>query len=227
MARAGLAGRISFELGDARQLPFRDGAFDWAWSVDCVGYAPIEPLRMVSELARVVRPGGTVAILAWSSQMLLPGYPVLEARLNATAAGIGPFRVGDRPETHFTRALGLLRQAGLVDLRVETLAAGVHAPLSGRQRRAWTALLEMRWAGAEAELSPEDAAEVRRLCLPGSPDYIVDHPDYYGFFTYSMFMGRWPGYVNRRGRRGGDGGTQRGPGVRVHRFHRLRRWVRF
>jgi demethylmenaquinone methyltransferase/2-methoxy-6-polyprenyl-1,4-benzoquinol methylase len=31
---------------------------------------------LLNELTRVVRPGGIVAILFWSSQMLLPGYPV-------------------------------------------------------------------------------------------------------------------------------------------------------
>ncbi|MEJ2303365.1 MAG: hypothetical protein P8Y14_17710 [Anaerolineales bacterium] len=84
-------------------------AFDWAWSVDCVGYAPIEPLPLVKELARVVKPGGRVAILAWSSEKLLPGYPVLEAHLNATSSGIAPFVRGKKPELHFTRALGWLR----------------------------------------------------------------------------------------------------------------------
>jgi hypothetical protein len=39
----------------------------------------------------VVRLGGSVAILFWSSQMLLPGHPVLEARLNATRVGIAPY----------------------------------------------------------------------------------------------------------------------------------------
>ena len=31
---------------------------------------------------------GRVAILAWSSEQLLPGYPLLEARLRATTAGL-------------------------------------------------------------------------------------------------------------------------------------------
>ena len=66
--KAGLSERISFREGDVNRLPFDDDTFDWAWSVDCVGYAPIEPLPSVKELARVVKPGGSVAILAWSSE---------------------------------------------------------------------------------------------------------------------------------------------------------------
>ena len=48
----------------------------------------------------------------------------------------------------------------------------------------------MRWPGVEAELTPEDWSEYQRLCLPESPDFIVDHPDYYAFFTYTMFHGK-------------------------------------
>jgi demethylmenaquinone methyltransferase/2-methoxy-6-polyprenyl-1,4-benzoquinol methylase len=54
------------------------------------------------------------------------------------------------------------------------------------------ALFEMRWPGVEAELTQEDRAAYRRLCLPESPDFILNHPDYYAFFTYSMFHGTVP-----------------------------------
>ena len=83
--RAGLSERVSFEQGDVRDLPFEDDTFDWAWSADCVGYAPLEPLPLLRELTRVVRPGGIVAIAAYSSETLLPGYPLLEANLRATS----------------------------------------------------------------------------------------------------------------------------------------------
>jgi demethylmenaquinone methyltransferase/2-methoxy-6-polyprenyl-1,4-benzoquinol methylase len=75
--QAGLAECVSFRQGDMIRLPFVDNTFDWLWSADCAGYAPVaEPLRLLNELTRVIRPGGIVAILFWSSQMLLPGYPV-------------------------------------------------------------------------------------------------------------------------------------------------------
>jgi ubiquinone/menaquinone biosynthesis C-methylase UbiE len=190
--KAGLSNRITFEEGDVRELPFESGSFDWAWSANCVGYAPLKPVPLVRELARVVKPGGTVAILAWSSQMLLPGYPILEAHLNATSAGIAPFIAGKEPDQHFLSGLNWFRETGLEKTTVFTFAGQAYAPLSSHLRQALVALIEMRWPGVEAELTPEDRDEYQRLCLPKSTDFILDHPNYYAFFTYSMFTGRVP-----------------------------------
>jgi ubiquinone/menaquinone biosynthesis C-methylase UbiE len=191
--KAGLTERISFREGDVSELPFDEDSFDWAWSADCVGYGPqLEALPLLKELARVVKPGGRVAILAWSLQMLLPGFPLLEARLNATSSGLAPFTGDYGPEMHFPRALGWFRDAGLEELSVQTFAGDAHAPLSKELRSALVALFAMRWYEVEPELAPEDWAEYQRLCLPESPEFVVDHPDYYAFFTYSMFRGRVP-----------------------------------
>jgi demethylmenaquinone methyltransferase/2-methoxy-6-polyprenyl-1,4-benzoquinol methylase len=57
-------------------------------------------------------------------------------------------------------------------------------------RAALVDLFEMRWGGAQAEMSREDWAEYQRLCRPQSPDFIGDRPDYYAFFTESLFYGQ-------------------------------------
>jgi demethylmenaquinone methyltransferase/2-methoxy-6-polyprenyl-1,4-benzoquinol methylase len=62
--KAGISEQVSFQEGDMNNLPFDDDAFDWVWSANCVGYAPGEPLPVLKELARVVKPGGSVIILA-------------------------------------------------------------------------------------------------------------------------------------------------------------------
>ncbi len=188
--KASLSERISFQQGDVHRLPFDDDTFDWVWSSNCVGYAPLEPLPLLRELTRVVKPGGSVAILVWSSQQLLPGYPLLEARLNATSSGIAPFVMGKRPELHFLRALGWFREVGLEEPTAQTFVGDAHAPLSDDMRSALMALLEMRWPGVQSELTAEDWREFQRLCQPESPNFILDLPDYYAFFTYSMFRGK-------------------------------------
>jgi demethylmenaquinone methyltransferase/2-methoxy-6-polyprenyl-1,4-benzoquinol methylase len=188
--KSGLSRCVSFREGNVRNLPFDDNTFDWAWSVDCVGFIPAEPLSLIKELARVVKPGGSVAILLWSSQQLLPGHPVLEARLNATSQGIAPFARGSRPDSHFLRALRWFRDAGLAGATAQTFAGDVHAPLSDDVREALLSLFEMRWGQPRSELSPEDWEAYQRLCRPQSPDFILSLPEYYAFFTYSMFRGK-------------------------------------
>jgi ubiquinone/menaquinone biosynthesis C-methylase UbiE len=186
--RSALSECVSFTEGDMNRLAFADGTFDWALSIDAVWSE-----RPVRELTRVVRPGGTVAILNWSSQQVLPGYPLLEARLNATPSGIAPFTKGMKPESHVLRALGWLRNAGLAKCRARTFVGDVHAPLSEDTIIAMMSLFEMRWEKAQSELSAADWAEYQRLCQPESPDFILDSPDYYAFFTYSLFYGSKPG----------------------------------
>jgi demethylmenaquinone methyltransferase/2-methoxy-6-polyprenyl-1,4-benzoquinol methylase len=189
---AGLAERVSFKRGDVNDLPFDDDAFDWAWSADCVGYYREAPFPALRELVRVVKPEGTVALLAWSSEQLLPGYPELEARLKATAAGLAPFARGTSPSRHFSRALEWFGALGLEEAEARTFAGDAYAPLSEGLRKALTALIEMRWPGAEEELTAEERAEFKRLAGPTSPDFILNDPAYYAFFTYSMFWGRVP-----------------------------------
>lgn len=189
--------RISFQKGDVNKLPFDNDSFDWVWSMDTIWPGPKEidcpskdPFSMVKELARVVKPGGTVAILFWSSQKLLPGYPLLEARLNTTSQATAPFRPGMTPEQHVLRGLTWLRDTGLVELAAHTFVADVFAPLDDSVRDALLVALQMFWASVEEEVSREDWAEYNRLCQPGSPDFILDNPDYYAFLTYTMFHGK-------------------------------------
>jgi demethylmenaquinone methyltransferase/2-methoxy-6-polyprenyl-1,4-benzoquinol methylase len=186
----GLKDRVSLRQGDFNDLPFDDATFDWLWSASAAGYPAHQPVRLLRELARVVRPGGTVAILIYTSQALLPGHPLLEARLNATAAGIAPFTAGMSPENHWLRALGWFRQAGLKEAKAQTFVSEVQAPLSGELRAALAALIEMRWSGAESEVDRETWGQYEQLCDPDSPSFIVDAPDYYGFLTETLFRGK-------------------------------------
>ena len=54
----------SFEVGDAQSLPGSANGFDAAVSGLMLNFVPSPP-RAVSEMARVVRPGGTVAAYVW------------------------------------------------------------------------------------------------------------------------------------------------------------------
>jgi ubiquinone/menaquinone biosynthesis C-methylase UbiE len=185
-----LAERISFKEGDFRSLPFPDNMFDWVWSCDCVGYPSGDLLTALKEIVRVVRPGARVAILAWTSQQLLPGYPLLEAQLNATCSAYAPLLRGQPPALHFMRMLRSFSEAGLTEARAQTFIGEVQAPLSKECRIALTSLFKMLWGVPTAEATEADRMQYERLCQPGSSDFILDLPEYYAFFTYTLFSGK-------------------------------------
>lgn len=62
IAEAGLAHRIRFTLGRAEQLPFPDATFDGLTFTYLLRYVA-DPAAVLSEIARVVRPGGVIASL--------------------------------------------------------------------------------------------------------------------------------------------------------------------
>jgi hypothetical protein len=115
---------------------------------------------------------------------------MLEARLNATCAANFPYTDDTRPKLHILRALGWLQEVGLDDLQARTFVADIRSPLDDAARNALTGSIQMFWGKAQPEVTPEDWAELQRLCQPESPDFILNLPDYYAFITYSLFYGR-------------------------------------
>jgi ubiquinone/menaquinone biosynthesis C-methylase UbiE len=190
--KAGYADRITFCAGDVSRLPFADHSFDWVWSADCIGYPLGDLAPYLAELMRVVRPGCSIILLAWSSQQLLPGYPLLEARLNATCSAYIPYLEGANPELNFLRAAHQFQKTGLEDVQAQTFVGEVQAPLSSGQRTALISLFNMLWGKPQPGVSPEDWQAYQRLCRPGSAEFILDLADYYAFFTYSLFRGKVP-----------------------------------
>jgi SAM-dependent methyltransferase len=67
-AEAGLD--IRFVEGDAEELPFESGSFDRVTSCFGVMFAPRHE-QAASELTRVARPGGTIAVTAWTTDGLI------------------------------------------------------------------------------------------------------------------------------------------------------------
>lgn len=60
-ALAGVSDRVQFHLGDSQQLPFAEDCFD-AVINECAVGIPQNPARVLTEMARVVKPGGAVVI---------------------------------------------------------------------------------------------------------------------------------------------------------------------
>lgn len=58
---AGVAERVSFEHGDAMELPYPDASFDAAMAVDCICHMH-DRGRALAEAHRVLRPGGRLLV---------------------------------------------------------------------------------------------------------------------------------------------------------------------
>jgi demethylmenaquinone methyltransferase/2-methoxy-6-polyprenyl-1,4-benzoquinol methylase len=71
---AGLTGRIRFVLGQGERLPFPDRSFDAVTSTYLLRYVD-DPASTLEELARVLRPRGTLANLEFH----VPRHPLLRA----------------------------------------------------------------------------------------------------------------------------------------------------
>jgi SAM-dependent methyltransferase len=56
--------RVTFEIADAQKLPFENACFDVAVSGHTLNFVPDKHLA-ISEMRRVVRPGGTIAFFVW------------------------------------------------------------------------------------------------------------------------------------------------------------------
>jgi SAM-dependent methyltransferase len=184
-----LADRITFKEGSMYSLPFEDDTFDWAWSADCVGYPGGDILPILLEITRVVRPGGSVAILAWTSQQVLPGHSLIEARLNAACSAYTPWLRDLPPENHFARTGSWFPQAGIGNLVCRSFIGEVQAPLLPEIKIAMQALFEMLWTRPASGEPQADWRVYEGLCRADSPDFILNLPDYYAFFTYTLFTG--------------------------------------
>ena len=57
--------KIKFDEGDAEQLPYADGSFDLVVSMFGAMFAP-RPEMVASEMARVLKPGGILAMANWN-----------------------------------------------------------------------------------------------------------------------------------------------------------------
>jgi ubiquinone/menaquinone biosynthesis C-methylase UbiE len=85
---------IGFEEGDAEQLPFEDASFDAVTSIFGVMFAPNQE-RAAAELTRVARPGGTIALAAWTPEGFIGSMLKTVAKHVPPPAGVAsPLRWG-------------------------------------------------------------------------------------------------------------------------------------
>lgn len=189
---AGVGGRVRFEVGDSRHLPFPDAGFDVAINECAVGI-PDEPQSVLDEMLRVLRPGGRVVIHESTWRQPLPAAARQDL---AERYGTTPF---ERDEW-----IAMLARAGAVEIGSE-LEPWSSPEMFWRLRRDRTV------NGPWQVLSPAEAARMAWRILgrfgPGGLLQVVANQRRFfravldGKLGYGLYWGRKPG--------GGEGGSQR------------------
>ena len=145
VASAGLADRIELVQGNAEALPFADASFDALTFTYLLRY--VEPEPTLRELARVVRPGGTLAMLefgfprgAWRILWELyvrVGLPLAGRAISRGWHDVGRF-LGPSIRAFHRRyppdaLLALWRAAGIADVRARRMSLGGGVVMWGRR----------------------------------------------------------------------------------------------
>ncbi len=147
VARAGLTDRIDLVEAGAEQLPFADASFDHLTFTYLLRYVD-DPAATMCELARVVRPGGRIAMLEFLVPPREPWRGLWEAYARAglpvlgRAAGpgwgevgrfLGPSIRGFYDRWPPDRLLGLWHEAGIDDVRHRVMSVGGGIVVWGRR----------------------------------------------------------------------------------------------
>lgn len=110
----GLADRLAFHEGSAEAIPFPDNAFDVVFSSTVMEEVDAE--RMMSELVRIARPGGRVAVAVrsvdYGSKTNLPLPKALKDKLELHSGGVGPRGCADDSLCRRFRDAGLRNVRG-------------------------------------------------------------------------------------------------------------------
>ena len=140
--------KVRLQLGDARNLPFEDGTFDALTFTYLLRYVE-DPAATLRELARVVKPGGTIAGLEFGVPRGV-WRPLWElwTRVGLPAAGrvigdgwyeVGEF-LGPSIKRHYAewplpRLVQTWRDAGIDDVRVRRMSLGGGVVTWGRRKK--------------------------------------------------------------------------------------------
>jgi demethylmenaquinone methyltransferase/2-methoxy-6-polyprenyl-1,4-benzoquinol methylase len=147
-ARRRLGSRVDLREGRAENLPFPDGAFDALTFTYLLRYVD-DPAATMLELARVVRPGGTVAMLEFGVpsgiwrplwelyvRVGLPGLGrLISPGWHEVGRFLGPSIRGFYERYPLERLLALWREAGIEDVRARRLSLGGGVVIWGRRAR--------------------------------------------------------------------------------------------
>jgi demethylmenaquinone methyltransferase/2-methoxy-6-polyprenyl-1,4-benzoquinol methylase len=145
-ARRRLGDRVELHEGRAEELPFEDGSFDALTFTYLLRYVD-DPAATLGELARVVRPGGTIAMLEFAVprglwrplwelyvRVGLPGLGrLISPGWHEVGRFLGPSIRGFWDRWPLPRLLEIWRDAGIEDVRCRRMSLGGGIVVWGRR----------------------------------------------------------------------------------------------
>ncbi len=167
------ASMARFHHGDAMALPFPDNSFDAATMALVIFFIP-NPAKGVAEMARVVRPGGTIAAYAWDIEG--GGAPLEPVWVGLRSIGIQPTHP-PRPDASRLEVLSDL-WAGAGIRAVETRTIHVTRTFADFDEF-WNLTALAMLAQVPADIPPGDLERLRidlRSRLPAGPDGRITYP---------------------------------------------------
>jgi SAM-dependent methyltransferase len=193
IAQLALPAPVELARGDALDLSFADASFDLVWCAQSLQSLP-EISRALREWVRVTRPGKLVAILENDElhRVVLSWEPALElaireAELRALQAKSGAD--GDRMYSGRQLA-GLLAEAGLANIEVQSFALSRTAPLDPTERYYLSDYLLELYERVASHLAPDVRERFARIIDPRSPSCLLDAPDFQVTYTDTLAWGR-------------------------------------
>ncbi len=194
IAEWGLPCPLEARAGTVLNLPYADDSFDAVWFANTSQYLTDDELATaLTELRRVVRPGGLVAVkeVDCSLTRVLPAPPGLIFRwFDALArTGMAQSAGGLRGPA----LAGWLRRAGLAGIRQHCTLIERTTPLDAFPRQFWRDLLTgMSGRSPSLDLSPADQEVWAELRDPATRERFVDGSDFYGCEGNILVVGAVP-----------------------------------
>jgi ubiquinone/menaquinone biosynthesis C-methylase UbiE len=183
--------RTNFVVADAEHLPFGDGLFDLVWCAQSLISLP-DPAASLTEMARLVRSDGLVAILENDRlhEIQLPWPPQLEIALREAERRSEPDADAvEKP--HAGRYLeSLMLDAGLQPVERHSLVIDRMTPLSTADETFLQAYFHALTERAGAELAPDHRRDLMRLTSPGSAEYLPNQPSFWMTWSDVIVLAR-------------------------------------
>lgn len=186
--------RASLLQADLTRLPLRPGTLDFIWCANTINHLR-DATDALRGMASLLRHGGRIALgqSAFLPDMYFAWDLRLERLVNEAVRQYYRDRYAlDERDLAAVRALvGLMRKAGLVDIRAHTVAIERISPVdAATEAYLQEAIFRQTWGQRlKPYLAEEDYAELERLCDPLHRAYALRRPDFHFIHTFTLVTG--------------------------------------